>query len=228
MANIVITGANRGIGLALTKRYLEAGDSVTALCRSPDKAAELNELAQKSGGKLTVGAIDISDEASIKKAAAAAGEPVDVLINNAGILGGEDQSLDGINLDEWMNAFKVMAIGPFLVTRAFVPRLEKAKGKVLWVTSQLVATTWPYGGYYAYGSAKAAGNRVVLSLALDLKDKGINLVSVHPGYVQTDMGGPEADITPAQSAAGIYDVIAKLGPQMSGGFYNWNGEPHPL
>ena len=228
MANVVITGANRGIGLALVRRYLEAGDSVLALCRSPATAEQLKAAASVSGGRVTVGAVNISDQSSVDAAAKLAKGPVDVLINNAGILGGADQSLEKIDIDEWMNAFAVMTIGPFRVTRAFVPHLAQAKGKVLFVSTQLAASTWPYGGYYAYASAKAGGNRVAQILALDLKDKGISVASVHPGYVQTDMGGPTADITPAASAAGIYQVIAKLDLESSGGFFKWNGEKHPL
>ncbi|MFS0736072.1 SDR family oxidoreductase [Sphingomonas sp. 1P06PA] len=227
MATIVITGANRGIGLALTRHYVEAGDQVIALCRSPDSATELNALADESG-KVTVGQIDIGDQASIEAAAKQVSGPVDVLINNAGILAGEDQSIEGINIDEWMNAFKVMAIGPFLVTRAFLPQLEQAKGKVAITSSQLAASTWPYGGYYAYGSSKAASTRIAQILAIDLKDKGISTVVLHPGYVQTDMGGANADITPEESASGIADVIAKLSPEQSGSFMKWNGEQHPL
>ena len=227
MAKIVITGANRGIGLAMTRRFLEAGDEVLALCRAPDRASDLLALAKGAGGRLAIGQIDISNQASIERAAADVGA-VDVLINNAGILGGEDQALETIDIDAWMNAFRVMAIGPFLVTRAFLPGLKRAKGKVVFISSQLAATAWPYGGFYAYASAKAAGNRVVHSLALDLKDDGITLISVHPGYVQTDMGGPQADIPPAESADGIFRLVSNLAPAASGGFFKWNGEPHPL
>src|ERR1700754_4303263 len=149
MSKIVITGANRGIGLAMTRRFLNAGDEVLALCRAPDGASDLQALAREAGGRLSIGQIDISDEASIERAAANVG-PVDVLINNAGIIGGDDQTLETIDIDAWMNAFKVMAIGPFLVTRAFLPGLKQAKGKVVFISSQLAATAWPYGGYYSY------------------------------------------------------------------------------
>ncbi|SFS09534.1 SDR family oxidoreductase [Sphingomonas jatrophae] len=227
MSTIVITGANRGVGLALTRAYAEAGDQVHALCRDPDGAAALHELGRATG-RVTVGRIDIADKASIDAAAAAVSGPVDILINNAGILAGEDQSLDGVDLDVWMEAFRVMAIGPFLVSRAFLPQLEQAGGRIAFLSSQLAASTWPYGGHYAYSSAKAAGNRVAQILAIDLKDKGISTVVLHPGYVQTDMGGPTADITAEESAAGIVQVIANVTPQTSGRFMKWTGEPHPL
>jgi NAD(P)-dependent dehydrogenase (short-subunit alcohol dehydrogenase family) len=228
MANVVITGANRGIGLALVRRYVEAGDSVLALCRRVQAADKLSALAADSGGRVTLGTIDISDASSVAAAAKLAGDSVDILINNAGILGGTDQSLEHVDVSLWLHAFDVMAIGPFRVTRAFLPGLARAKGKVLFVSSQLAASTWPYGGHYAYSSAKAAGNRVAQILAIDLRDKGISVASVHPGYVQTDMGGPGADITPTESAAGIFQVVAKLDLESSGGFFKWNGEKHPL
>lgn len=228
MAYVVITGANRGIGFALARRYVEAGDTVLALCRSVHKAVNLQALADSSGGQVTVGAIDISDQASVDQAAALAKGPVDILINNAGILGGQDQSIENIDIDAWRIAFDVMAIGPFRVTRAFLSNLEKANGKVLFVSSQASASTWPYGGYYAYCSAKAAGNRVAQILAIDLRDKGISVASVHPGYVRTDMGGPTAEISPEESAAGIYRVIAHLDLKSSGAFFKWTGDRHAL
>jgi NAD(P)-dependent dehydrogenase (short-subunit alcohol dehydrogenase family) len=228
MAQVVITGANRGIGFALVRCYVEAGDTVLALCRSPERAESLLALAAGSAGQVTVGTIDISDRASIDRAATLASGSVDILINNAGILGGPHQSMDNIDIDAWRNAFDVMAIGPFRVTRAFVPCLQRARGKVAFISSQAAASTWPHGGYYAYCSAKAAGNRVAQILAIDLRDRGISVVSVHPGHVHTDMGGPNAEILPTESAAGIYQVIAHLDPASSGGFFKWNGEKHPL
>jgi NAD(P)-dependent dehydrogenase (short-subunit alcohol dehydrogenase family) len=228
MANVVITGANRGVGLALVQRYADAGDTVLALCRNVAKADRLAQLAAQSCGRVTIGALDIADPASIEAAAAGCQGAVDQLINNAGILGGTHQSLDDIDFDEWMHAFKVMTLGPFRVTRAFLPHLTRAGGKVLFVSSQVAASTWPHGGYYAYCSAKAAGNRVAQILAIDLRDRGISVASVHPGHVKTDMGGPNAQITPAQSAAGIRQVMAQLNLQSSGTFFNWNGDRHPL
>jgi NAD(P)-dependent dehydrogenase (short-subunit alcohol dehydrogenase family) len=228
MSQVVITGANRGIGFALVRRYVEAGDTVLALCRSPERAESLQALAAGSAGQVSVEAIDIADQASVDQAARLAKGPVDILINNAGILGGTDQSIENIDIDAWRNALDVMAIGPFRVTRALVPCLQMAKGKVAFISSQAAASTWPHGGYYAYCSAKAAGNRVAQILAIDLRDKGISVVSVHPGHVHTDMGGPNAEISPTESAAGIYQVIARLNPASSGGFFKWNGEQHPL
>jgi NAD(P)-dependent dehydrogenase (short-subunit alcohol dehydrogenase family) len=227
MANVAITGAGRGIGLELVKQYAQNGDRVYALCRSPEKAAELNALAAGSGGLVTVHAMDVGDDASVKAAAASTGEgPIDVLLNVAGVIGGEQQGLTDQAWDDWQDAFNVMIIGPLRVMQAFLPRLGSG-AKVINITSQLAASTWPYGGYYAYGAAKAGLNRMMRSVALDVKDRGIVIGLVHPGWVQTDMGGAAAEITPEESARGIRDVAASWTLDQSGDFKKWNGEAHP-
>ena len=227
MANVAITGAGRGIGLELVKQYAQSGDRVFALCRAPEKAAELNTLAAGSGGLVTVHAMDVGDDASVKAAAASTGEgPIDVLLNVAGVIGGEQQGLTDQAWDDWQDAFNVMIIGPLRVMQAFLPRLGSG-AKVINITSQLAASTWPYGGFYAYGAAKAGLNRMMRSVALDVKDRGIVIGLVHPGWVQTDMGGAAAEITPEESARGIRDVAASWTLDQSGDFKKWNGEAHP-
>jgi NAD(P)-dependent dehydrogenase (short-subunit alcohol dehydrogenase family) len=228
MANVLITGTNRGIGLELTRLYAEDGDTVFAFCRTPQSAEKLHALAEKSGGRVRVHAMDVADESSIKAAAIAVGDlPIDILINNAGIRGGNNQSLEDTDTADWIEAFKVMTVGPFRVVQAFLENLREAKNpKIMSITTQIAATTWPTGGFYSYASTKAALNRVMLGLARDLKDKVIvNLI--HPGWVRTGMGGPGADISPEESAAGIRKVIASVSKTDSGKFYKWNGDIHP-
>jgi NAD(P)-dependent dehydrogenase (short-subunit alcohol dehydrogenase family) len=226
MANVAITGAGRGIGFELVKQYAEAGDRVFALCRSPEKANALNELAAESDGKVSVHAMDVGNDASVKAAAAATGDgPIDVLLNVAGVIGGERQGLEDQAWDDWQEAFNVMIIGPLRVMQAFLPRLGVG-AKVVNITSQLAASTWPYGGYYAYGAAKAGLNRMMRSVALDVKDRGIVIGLVHPGWVQTDMGGAAAEITSEESASGIRKVSAEWTLGQSGDFKKWNGESH--
>ena len=229
MATVIITGANRGIGLELTKAYAADGDRVFAFTRSPDKADKLNDLAASSGGKVTIHAMDVGDGASIAAAKSVVGDqPVDILINNAGVLGGNPQTIESIDFDAWMDAIKVMTIGPFRVVQTFLPNLKKsASPKIMTVTSQLAASTWPFGTTYAYSSAKAGVNKVMQTLALDLKNDKIAVSMIHPGWVKTDMGGPGADITPEESAAGIKNVIAGLSMEHTGRFYKWNGDIHP-
>ena len=229
MSTILITGANRGIGLELARQYAVAGDRVFATCRSPADAQDLNGLVGGAGGRLTVLALDVGDGASIAACVKAVGDtPIDVLINNAGILGGKSQTLESIDFDAWVDAFKVMTIGPFRTVQAFLPNLKAAAApRVMTVTSQLAASTWPFGGSYAYSSAKAAVNKVMQTLAKDLKAQNIIVSMIHPGWVKTDMGGAGADITAEESAAGIRSVIAGLAAEASGRFYKWNGEIHP-
>jgi NAD(P)-dependent dehydrogenase (short-subunit alcohol dehydrogenase family) len=118
-----------------------------------------------------------------------------------------------------------MVKGPLRVLQAFLPRLSGGS-KVINFSSQLAASTWPYGGFYGYGAAKAGLNRMMRSVAIDLKDRGIIIGIIHPGYVQTDMGGPAAEITPEASASGIRKVTADWTIERSGDFLKWNGETH--
>ena len=228
MQTVLITGANRGIGLEMAKQYVSDGDAVLACCRDPQSADALNALARDSKGRMTVHAMDVADENSIRAAANAIGERrIDILINNAGIKGGEHQGIKNVDTSDWLDAFRVMVIGPFRVVQAFLPNLRMSDDpKVMTVTSQIGATTWPMGGSYAYASAKAAVNRVMIAMARDLKDQ-ITVTLIHPGWVRTDMGGPNADISAEESAAGIRKVIASVKPADSGKFYKWNGDIHP-
>ncbi len=224
MANIAIAGAARGIGLELVKQYSEAGDRVFALVRKPSDA--LDALAAASDGKVTVHILDVADDASVKAGAADTGsEQIDVLYNVAGVTGPVGDELVSADWDGWDEAFNIMVKGPLRVLQAFLPRLHSGS-KVISFSSQLAASTWPYGGYYAYGAAKAALNRMMRSVAIDLKDRGIVVGTIHPGWVQTDMGGPDAEITTEESASGIRKLAANWSIENTGDFFKWNGEPH--
>jgi NAD(P)-dependent dehydrogenase (short-subunit alcohol dehydrogenase family) len=226
MANVAITGAARGIGFELTKQHLAAGDRVYALARDPAKAAALNALAAGSSGQLTVHAMDVASDASVKAGAASTGDaPIDLLYNFAGVTGKAEAQLDSIDWDDFDESIEIMVKGPLRVLQAFLPRMQPGT-KVINVSSQLAASTWPYGGFYPYVAAKAALNRLMRSVATDLKDRGIVVGLAHPGYVQTDMGGPNAEITPQQSAEGLRSLAANWTLEKSGDFYKWNGEVH--
>ncbi|HEY1614216.1 MAG TPA: SDR family oxidoreductase [Rhizomicrobium sp.] len=228
MANVLITGANRGIGLELVRQYAADGARVFAGVRDPAKAAALSELARDAGGRISLHQLDVASTPSVEAFAKDVGDTaIDVLINNAGV-SGSHQSLDDMNFDNWLDALNVMTLGPFRVSQAFLPHLEKAgAAKVMTVTSQIAASTWPHGGTYAYASAKAAVNRVMQVLAIDLKPRGVTVAVIHPGWVKTDMGGPNADITPEESACGIRKVIAGMTLADTGKFFKWNGDMHP-
>lgn len=226
MATVAITGAGRGIGLELARQHVEAGDRVIALVRNPASATKLAELAAASDGKLTVHAMDVGDQASVSAGAAeTSGEAVDLLYNVAGVSGPTAAELESSDWAEWNDVFNIMVQGPLRVLQAFLPRMA-AGAKVINFSSQLAASTWPYGGYYAYAAAKAALNRLMRSVATDLKERGVIIGLVHPGWVQTEMGGDGADITPQESAAGIRKVAADWTLDRSGDFLKWNGETH--
>lgn len=227
MATVAITAAGRGIALELVKQHAEAGDRVFALCRNPDSATTLNALAEGSGGKVSVHRMDVGDDASVKAGARSTGDdPIDILYNVAGILGTAEPELESADWAVFDEAINIMVKGPLRALQAFLPRMQ-AGSRVINFSSQLAASTWPYGGYYGYAAAKSGLNRMMRSVAIDLKDRGIIVGLVHPGYVQTDMGGPAAEITPAESAAGIRRVAADWTLERSGDFLKWNGETHP-
>ena len=224
MPTITITGAARGIGFELAKQHLAAGDRVFALARDPSTATVLNDLAAGSGGKLTVHAMDVADATSVKAGAASTGsDPIDVLYNVAGISGHRAPELESIDEDTWDSLFEIMVKGPLRVLQAFLPRLGSG-AKVINLSSQIGASTWPFGGFYAYASSKAALNRLMRSVATDLKPRGIVVGLVHPGFVQTDMGGAQAEITPQASAEGLRNLAAGWTIEQTGAFFDWNGK----
>lgn len=224
MASVLITGANRGIGLELARQYAASGAKVIATARNPSAATD---LAGISG--VQVEALEIGDPASIDALAAKIGDqPLDVVVNNAGATGGGHQSLDDLSIEDWHDALNVNTIGPLLLARATKSNLAASgNGKLMTLTSQLAASTWPMGGMYIYSSTKAAVSKVHQALAIDWKEEPITIALMHPGWVKTDMGGPHAEITAEESAAGIIGVINGLGQSDSGNFYKWNGDIHP-
>jgi NAD(P)-dependent dehydrogenase (short-subunit alcohol dehydrogenase family) len=226
MANVVIVGASRGIGLELAEQHAEEGGRVYAICRSPAKADALNALAAASGGRVSVHAGDVADDASIRAAAASTGnDPIDIIYTVAGVTGTIEPELEGADWAVFDDAINIMVKGPLRVLQVFLPRLGEGS-KVINFSSQLAASTWPYGGFYAYVAAKAALNRMMRSVATDVKDRGIIIGLIHPGWVQTDMGGANAEITPQESASGIRKVTAEWTLDQSGDFKKWNGENH--
>lgn len=226
MAEVVITGAGRGIGLELVRQHAAAGDRVYAMARDPGASPALTELAAASAGRVSVHAMDVTDDASVRAAAVATGSgPIDLVYNVAGVLGTVAPEFGEVDWAAFDATFDVHVKGPLRVLNAFLPRLG-AGAKVLSLSSQVAASTWPYGGYHAYAASKAAMGRLMRGIAMDLRGRGIVIGIVHPGYVQTDMGGPGADITPAESARGIRALAADWTLERSGDFYKWNGEPH--
>ena len=228
MSTVLIAGASRGIGLELAKQYASNGDDVIACVRDTGAASQLDEAAS-GADNIEIQQLDIGAPASIAAAAAAVGDrAIDTLIVSAGAVGGGRQTLDDLDLEEWHRTLDTNTIGPALVAKAFKPNLLAAGDSNLMIlTSQLAASTWPMGGMYIYSTTKAAVSKVGQILALDWAGDPITVTVCHPGWVQTDMGGPQAEITAEESASGIRNTIAGLSKADSGKFYKWNGEIHP-
>jgi NAD(P)-dependent dehydrogenase (short-subunit alcohol dehydrogenase family) len=221
MITVLITGANRGIGLELTRQYAANGDTVLACCRNPDGAGEL-----KSIKGLEILPLDVTNDASVKALAARLKDrTIDVLINNAGIMGGDRQSRDDMNYGAWTEAFEVNAISPFRVSTTLLDNLRLSENpKLITVTSQMGMLSRRSTGSYAYRSSKAAANKIFQVMAVELEEAGIIVCPVHPGWVRTDMGGPSASISAQESASGLRKVIAGLVMENSGRFYQYDGE----
>ncbi len=228
MSTVVITGSNRGIGLALATVYAERGDTVYACCRAPSKAVELLALAKKHA--VTVVALDVGDDKSVATLAKRLeSSVVDTLINNAGVSGGppEEQTATNMDFAAWADAFNINALGPVRVMQALLPALKRSRSaKVMSVTSQLGAISLDMAFALGYSASKAALNKFMRLAASELKSHGVAVGVIHPGWVKTDMGGPGASITPSESAAGIANVIDQLSLQNTGGFWKWNGSRH--
>ena len=226
METILVTGANRGIGLELTRRYLDRGDRVIATCRDQDAAHALRSLEARATPRLTIAELDVRDGTALTGLAAQIDGPIDILINNAGVMP-ERQGLGAMDYDAWSAAFDIHAIAPFRAISAFRNHLgAAARPRAIIISSQMGALNRNSPGAYAYRSSKAAANKVAQLLAYDLKAEGIVVCPIHPGWVQTDMGGVHADLSVSESGAGLVRVIDALDARASGRFFTWAGDEH--
>jgi NAD(P)-dependent dehydrogenase (short-subunit alcohol dehydrogenase family) len=227
MTTVAITAAGRGLGLELVRHYAAGGDRVLAFCRDPASRDELQRIARDSGGRITTHTMYVASDASVATAVAEINDtPIDVLLNVAAIVGNGMPELESGSSDwgGWQEVFNTVTMGPLRVIQAFLPRL-RAGDKVMNVSSQVGTSMWLYGGVYAYGAAKAALNRLTLSLALDLAPRGITVGLIHPGWMNTDMGGPDAETKVEESAAGIRRIVADWPADGQCHFRKWTGEP---
>lgn len=227
MPKVLITGANRGIGLEFTKQYAQAGWQVFACSRHTDAKA-LNQLADEYPGKVHLHTLDVSDGNQIDGLAKQlSSTPIDALINNAGIYpGGNKESFGTIDYEAWVKAFQINTMAPLKMAEAFIDHVaNSSEKKIVNITSKMGSIDDnTSGGYYLYRSSKTALNMVAKSLSLDLAPRGIITVVLHPGWVQTDMGGSHAPTPPQRSVAGMRRVIAELSQKDSGKFYDFNGQ----
>ena len=227
METVVITGANRGIGLGLVQVFLANNMRVIATCRNPEQANQLQALAKDT--ELQIYQLDVADSLSVNSFIAALdGMPLDILINNAGTLGGERQNISEMDYSAWAEALAINTIAPFRLTVGLLANLKLSpRPRVITISSQMGSLTGQSTGHYTYRSSKAALNKVMKTLAKDLEPSGVMVCPIHPGWVKTDMGGANAAITVAQSAAGIFKLIDKLTTVQSGQFLSWEGEEIP-
>lgn len=240
MPSVLITGANRGLGFGLAQHYAGQGWRVYGCCRDPQKATALTELAARSGGKVTVHALDVEKHATIEALAAQLkGQAIDVLLNVAGYYGpkivtepGGLQKFGESDYADWVKIYAINTMGPMKMCEAFVENVAASQLKKIVNISSIVGSIGTIGhGYggnmYGYRASKAALNAITRGMAEDLKSRGIMVVALHPGWVRTDMGGPSADIDAAESVAGMTKVIEGLKPNHIDNFQSFDGTTLP-
>ncbi|PAU39330.1 short-chain dehydrogenase [Vibrio coralliilyticus] len=225
MKTVLITGANRGIGLSLVKNYLAQGWQVHATYRSEKSSQDLLEL---EGDNLTCHPLDVTDYQGLSEFANAL-PALDVLLNNAGYYGPKGYGFGNTDIDEWRKVFEINTIAPLKLVEALFPNLQRGQLKKIACLSSKVGsmTENTSGGGYIYRSSKAALNSVVKSLSNDLSSQGFTVLALHPGWVQTEMGGPNALIDTQTSAAGLVEVIESADISRSGEFINYDGTALP-
>jgi NAD(P)-dependent dehydrogenase (short-subunit alcohol dehydrogenase family) len=228
MPSIMITSANRGLGLEFARQYAPDGWRIFAACRNPHVAHDLHKLARTHA--VTILPMDVTDHASIRRAAAGLNdEPIDVLLNSAGIIGKPAQRIGNIDYESFEQVLNVNTIGPLRVTEAFIEHIARSERKlIVTITSGLgsIADNTS-GGSIAYRTSKAAVNMSMRSAAIDLAPRGIACVLVNPGWVKTDMGGPNAPLTPYESVTALKCLIATFGLAHSGRFFHYDGGEYP-
>ena len=220
MATAIITGANRGLGLEMAKQYSANGWHVIGTAREPEKAAELQAI-----DNVKVLQLDAADDASVKSFAEQIGDqPIDLFINNAGSFGPSE-----FDPDAWLDLFNVNVIGPVRLANALKENVAKSADKKMVVLSSQVGSIAENetGSMMYYRTSKAAVNQAWNCLAQQWKDEGLTLAMMHPGWVQTDMGGENADLTPQESVEGMRSFIDGLTHDQNAKFYDYSGREVP-
>jgi NAD(P)-dependent dehydrogenase (short-subunit alcohol dehydrogenase family) len=230
MPSVLITGANRGIGLEFARQYLADGWQVYPACRDSSSASELRRLAQASDPNLRILPLDVTNPETVKAAAVELdGQAIDLLLNNAGVGGPRGQTIGNIDYKAWAKVLDVNTMGPMRVSEAFVDHVARSERKLIVTLTSGMGSLADNtsGGSIAYRSSKAAVNMVMRSLAIDLAPLGITCVVVNPGWVLTDMGGRNATSTPTESVTMLRRLIGALRPAQSGKFFNYDGREYP-
>jgi len=221
---VLITGTNRGIGLEFVKQYATDGWNVIACCRDPQSATVLQSLAS-THRNVQIIALDVADFTQIDAVALQLKDrKIDVLINNAGVY--PESSLGDVDFDDWATAFKINSMAPLKVAQAFMPHVAASQLKKIATLSSKMGSLDDNtsGGSYIYRTSKTALNMAIKSLSIDLKPYGIAVLTLHPGWVQTDMGGPNGLIDTRTSVTGLRKLITDLSIATSGKFIAFDGK----
>lgn len=239
MPTVLITGANRGLGLEFAKQYAANEYAVIALCRHPEKADELKKLMDRYN-RVRIEGVDVGDQASVRVLTEKLGETeIDLLINNAGIYSGGDKPTNAVSGDDgqtfgsidakaWDQVLRINTIAPIMMIEALMPHLQRsACAKVVNITSKMGSISEMGSGAIAYRSSKAALNAAMRVIAHDLQKHNITIVNLHPGWVQTDMGGASATLDTKTSVNGMRKVIDGIDSKHSGQFIGYDGKIIP-
>jgi len=222
MSTYFISGANRGIGLAMTRQALAEGHRVIATARNPEQATELRTLS----GDLKICALDVTDDSSLAAFGKGVGEKIDTAVLNAGILNSRDAlESPAHSVEAWRDVLLTNIAGPFLTARTILPNLlQSTAPKIAIISSNMGSSATANGSAYSYRASKAGANNVALNLAAELKPRGIAVGTYHPGWVRTDMGGDGADISPDESATGLLQRFDALSLGTTGCFESYSGK----
>ena len=229
MTNVLVTGANRGLGLGFVKNYLGKNVNVVGTTRDLKSSKELMAIKERFPDNLEIFELDLFKENAGHTLSNFLGDrPIDILINNAGV-GSTNQHFRAVSPKPWLEVLKVNLIAPLIVTQAIIDNVKKGSDKkIYFLSSQLgsIADNTS-GGMYIYRSSKTGLNQIVKSLSVDLKPQGITVVSLHPGWVKTDMGGPNATVSIDESVGGMIRVIETTDIKHTGKFLNYDGRELP-
>ncbi len=226
---IFITGANRGIGLELTRQFSEDGWQVLACCRNPEDAGDLKELASKYP-TVEMFPLDVTNYDQLAALSSQLEDrPIDILLSNAGIYGPRGAPFGEVDAAAWRQVFEVNTIAPLMLAQAFVEQVAISRQKLIAVVSSKMGSIADNGsgGSYIYRTSKTAVNQVVKSIAMDLEGRGISAISLHPGWVRTEMGGANGEISVNESAAGLKQVLTGTTLTQSGQFFEFDGSVIP-
>ena len=228
-STILITGANRGIGLNLAKQFAEDGWRVLACCRKPDQADDLRALSERLPS-VELHALDVTDYTRMQELATSLSDcAIDILLSNAGIYGPRGLEFGQVSAEAWREVLEVNSIAPLMLAQAFADSVASSRQKLIAVVSSKMGSIGynGSGGSYIYRSSKTAVNQVVKSMSIDLQDRGISVITLHPGWVQTDMGGANAETTVDDSGKGLKQILQSAGASQNGCFIEFNGNSIP-